>query len=491
MHNYRLMTGCMFLCALVVSAPHVRAQAASAGDKVPITTSSDEARQLYLKGRDLAEKLRATDGRKFYEQAIAKDKNFAMGYVGMANTSGTNKEFVDAVSKAASLAGQVSEGERHIILALDSGLKGDPAAVVAHYSDLVKLFPNDERAHMLLGNVYFGRQDYDSAVKHYVKATTINPSFSQPYNQLGYAYRSLEKFSDAETAFKKYVELIPNDPNPHDSYAELLMKMGRFDESIKAYEKALSLDANFVASYVGIGNDHLAAGRTDQARIAFAKIAAVARTTGEKRLARFWTAASYVHDGATDKALDELRAGYALAEAESDFGTLSGDLNLMGDVLREAGRLDEATAKYNEAVTAINKAQVPEQVKEATRRNYLFEQARVAVAKNDVATAKAKAAEYATQVAVKKAPFEVRQQHELAGLIALAEKQPAAAAQELSRANQQDPKVLYLSALAWRDAGNAAKAASFATKAAKFNGLSFNYGYVRKKAQKFASASTE
>ena len=89
-----------------------------------------------------------------------------------------------------------------------------------------------------------------------MKATTINPSFSQPYNQLGYAYRFLEKFGDAETAFKKYVELIPSDPNPHDSYAELLMKMGRFDESIKAYEQALSLDRNFVASYVGIGNNH-------------------------------------------------------------------------------------------------------------------------------------------------------------------------------------------------------------------------------------------
>ena len=491
MHNYRLVARCLLVCAISAAAPSAWAQAASPGDKVPITTSSDEARQLFLKGRDLAEKLRATDGRKFYEQAIAKDKNFAMGYVGLANTSGTNKEFVDAVTKAASLASQVSEGERHIILALDSGLKGDPAAVVAHYSDLVRLFPNDERAHTLLGNVYFGRQDYETAVKHFVKATTINPSFSQPYNQLGYAYRFLEKFGDAETAFKKYVELIPSDPNPHDSYAELLMKMGRFDESIKAYEKALSLDSNFVASYVGIGNNHLAAGRPEQARTAFARIAAVARTTGERRLARFWTAASYVHEGATDKALDELRAGYALAEAENDFGTLSGDLNLMGDVLREAGRLDEATAKYNEAVTAINKAQVPDQVKEATRRNHLFEQARVAVAKKDLATAKAKAAEYTTQVAVKKVPFEVRQQHELAGLIALADKQPAMAAEEFSRANQQDPKILFLTAIAWREAGNAAKATSFATKAAKFNGSRFNYGYVRKKAEKFAGSATE
>ena len=198
---------------------------------------------------------------------------------------------------------------------------------------------------------------------------------------------------------------------------------------------------------------------------------------------------SYVHEGATDKALDELRAGYTLAEAENDFGTLSGDLNLMGDVLREAGRLDEAMAKYNEAVTAINKAQVPDQVKDATRRNHLFEQARVAVAKKDLAAAKAKAAEYLTQVAMKKARSKsvnnTRADHRPC------RKQPAMAAQEFSRANQQDPKILFLTAIAWREAGNAAKATSFATKAAKFNGLAFNYGYVRKKAEKFASSSTE
>ena len=172
-----------------------------------------------------------------------------------------------------------------------------------------------------------------------MKATTINPSFSQPYNQLGYAYRFLEKYDEAEQTFKKYTELIPDDPNPYDSYAELLMKRGRFDESIASYQKALSIDPNFVASYVGIGNDYLFMGRPDDARAAFTKIETVARNTGERRLAHFWKAASYVLDGATDKALGELKAEYALAEAEHDGASMSGDLNQMGDVLREAGRL--------------------------------------------------------------------------------------------------------------------------------------------------------
>ena len=469
------------VCAIAFSPGPAAAQS-PATSKIPITTASQEARELYLKGRELAEKLRATDARDYYKQAVAKDANFAMGYIGLANTSGTTKEFIEGVTRAASLAAQVSEGERHVILGLEAAMKGNPAGTLGHYTELVRLHPKDERAQTLLGNLYFGRQDYESAIKHYVSATTINPSFSQPYNQLGYAYRFLERMSDAETAFKKYVQLIPNDPNPHDSYAELLLKLGRFDEAIAAYEKALSIDPNFVASYVGIGNTHLSAGRTEDARRTFAKIAAVARTTGERRLARFWTAAAYVHDGATDKALEELRAGYALAEAEHDAGSMSGDLTQMGDVLREAGRLDEASASYDKALRIIETSAVPEEFKAATRRNHVFEAARVAIARNDLQSAKAQAAEYARVTAGRNAPFEIRQQHELAGLIALAEKRPADAVQELTKANQQDPRILYLTALALREAGDQQKANTFAGKAARFNGLAFTYGFVRAKA---------
>jgi tetratricopeptide (TPR) repeat protein len=466
--------------------PAAPAATTGTAGKVPLTTSSDAARKAYLQGRELAEKLRATDARRFYEQAVAADKGFALAYVGLANTSGTTREFIEAATKAASLAGPVSEGERHVILGLEAVMKGDPAASLAHYTELVRLFPNDERAQTLLGNLYFGRQDYDAAIKCYVKATTISPEFTQPYNQLGYAYRFLERYTDAENAFKKYIELIPGDPNPYDSYAELLMKTGRFDDSIAMYQKALAIDPNFVASYVGIGNDQIFMGRGDQARATFSKLDSVARNTGERRQARFWTAAAYVHEGATDKALQELKTYSAFSDAEHDNGALSGDLNLIGDVLREAGRLDEALAKYGESAAAIDKAQVPDSVKEATRRNHLFEQGRVAVAKGDLTTAKAKSAEYAKQVAVKNVRFEVQQQHELAGLIALAEKRGAAAVQELKASNQQDPRIMFLTAEAMRAAGDTQNAATLAAKAAKFNGLNFNYAFVRAKAAKVA-----
>src|SRR5258707_4105464 len=110
-------------------------------DKIPITTSSDEARRFYLEGRKLAEKLRATDSRKLFEQAVAKDKTFALAQVGLANTAGTAKEFFGALNQAIALSGKVSEPERLIIGGLEAGTKGDVARQRGSYTKLTQPYP--------------------------------------------------------------------------------------------------------------------------------------------------------------------------------------------------------------------------------------------------------------------------------------------------------------------------------------------------------------
>ena len=110
----------------------------------------------------------------------------------------------------------------------------------------------------------------------------IDPAFSQPYNQMGYAYRFLGKYDEAEQAFKKYIELIPGDPNPYDSYAELLMKMGASRSRSRATRRRSSVDPNFVASYIGIGNDRVFMGQPARGAQDLRQAAAVARNDGEK-----------------------------------------------------------------------------------------------------------------------------------------------------------------------------------------------------------------
>src|SRR5262249_5363421 len=169
--------------------------------KIPVTTKSEEARALYLKGRDLADKLRATDAHKLFVDAVAKDKDFATAQLAIANSAGSAQEFFDAEARAVAAAGKASETERLVILAQEAGTKGQVAKQKELLDKLVALVPNDERAHNLVGAYLFAQQDWAGSVAEYQKAIAIDPNFSQPYNQMGYAYRFMEKYPESEAAF--------------------------------------------------------------------------------------------------------------------------------------------------------------------------------------------------------------------------------------------------------------------------------------------------
>jgi len=456
--------------------------------KVPITTSSEKARQLYLKGRDLAEKIRAQAARGYFEQAIAEDSGFALAYLNLSFTQPTISGFLTLLNKAMTLKDNVSDGERLMILAIQAGSNADPMGQRKLYRKLVAKYPKDERALNLLANNYFGMQDYTAAIEYYNKAIAVNPEFSQPYNQLGYAYRFLGKYDDAEKAFKKYIELIPDDPNPYDSYAELLLKMGKFEESIANYRKALQVDSSFAASFLGVASNLNMMGEYGKARAELQMLYDQALDDGQRRAALFAIAISYVDEGDMTRALDALQRQYAIAEKSKDAPAMANDLVTMGNILIEAGQYDEALAKFNLSLETMGKADVSDELKKNAQRFNLNNTARVALKKGDFATAHTNAAEYLKRVETINNPFQIRLAHGLIGMIALAEKDYAKALAELRLANQQDPYNFFRMAQAYQGLGQTAEAREMYEKAAYYNVVSnINYSFVRHEAAKMLS----
>ena len=453
--------------------------------KVVVTTASVEARDSFLRGRDLAEKLRATEARVFFEEAVTADPGFALAHLALANSATTAQGFFDSLERAVELAESVSEGERLMILGQDAGTRGDAAAQQKHYDALVEAFPGDERGHNLLGTFYFGRQEYEKAIEHYERATTINPDYSPPYNLLGYAHRAVNRFDEAEAAFKKYIALIPDEPNPYDSYAELLMKMGRFEESIANYEIALAKNPSFVFSLVGVGHNQILLGETGAARSTYRKLYDKARNDGERRTALLWTTASYLHEGDPQSALEQCEKMRAIAEASGDWASVSGDFVLEGDIHLEAGESELARGSYAASMKAVERADVNEDVKEAARRNQIFREARLALLEESMGVARERTEAFAGAVSERNLPFEVRRVHELQGLIALHDGDHASALAHLEQANQQNPRVLLEMSWAAESAGDLDRAREIAERAARFNQLNINYAHVREKAEEF------
>lgn len=476
--------------ALVAMVAHVATGAAqdrgaAALAKVPVTTASADAKAEYLKGRTLGENLRAYDSREVLLRAVAKDPNFAIAHYSLALNSPTAKEFFDHLKHAVKLSDKASEGERLMILGLEAGSNANPEKQREYYEKLVAAYPGDERAHFLLGNAYFGQQDYDKTLREYRTSVEIAPDFAPAYNLLGYAYRQVGRYQDAEKAFKRYIDLIPNDPNPYDSYAELLMKMGRFDESIDMYRKALAVDPNFSPSHVGIASNLMYQGKHDAARKEAWTLHEAARNDADRRNAFFAAAVAYADEGKFDEAVAELKKEQAIAAKINDPANMSADAVSMGDVLLEAGKPEEARAMYQDALTRLERSDLSAEVKENARLVHGYNLGRVALRSNDMPAAKKYAEAYMQAATARKNSFQIRQAHDLAGAIALKEKQYEQALAHLAQANQQDPYVLYLTGKAYKAGGDEAKAAEMFQQAVNHNTLpTLNHAFVRAKAKK-------
>jgi superkiller protein 3 len=465
--------------------PQVQIQPPSGGaGGIPITTASEEARGLFWKGREALDNLREEEAASLLSRAVDKDPGFAFAYLLLSRAQETSAEERKYMGKAIELAGRASNGERLAILAAQAGQDRDRARELALYRQLIAAYPNDKWLHTQLGSTYMNRGEFKEAVPELTRAIEIDPRYALPYNQLGYAYRYLENFAAAEQAFKKYVELLPGEPNAHHSYGEFLLKVGRFDEAIAAFRKALDLDAHFYRAYIDMGTALVLKDDPAAAREVYRRLDANAASDRDRRSSHFSMAVSYVDEGKTELALEELGKADAYAEKEHDAEAQSVDFTIMGRVLLDAGRLDDALARFRRSAQVVERSELPRGFKESTRRNLLYFEARVALAKGEVAAARARTRELSGQVEAADDVPARRLVHEMAGMIALAEKSYDAALAELRQSDLQDPGNVYCMGLAYLQKGDRKAARDMAMKAANFNRTnSFMYSFVRRKAR--------
>jgi len=453
------------------------------GDKIPVSTSSSKARQYFEEGRDLAERLRQPEAHEKFQQAVAEDSQFALGYLALAQTSPSPKEFFANFDRAKSLAEHASEGERLMIQAVEAATNGDPTLQGEYLSRLVALYPNDERVYDQLGNYYFAQQQYDSAVALYTRANQLNPDYSPPYNMLGYSYRFQGNYDAAERSFRKYMELIPDDPNPYDSYADLLTKMGRFEESIENYRKALEVNANFTPSYVGIATNFNFLGRYAEARQGLKEFYSGLADDNRRRTALFSIAVSYAYEGLLDSALVVFEEMYKLADLLDDAAARANDCDNMGMVLLHNDRPELAGQKFSESLSAVENSSLFRTVKDNARLDYTQRLSLVALWQGELERADSLAAVYLRKSTEAGNPFRIRAAYQALGMVALKKQDFTRAVSDLVKADRQQAYNLFRLAQAYEGLGDSTRADSLYREVTDFNQLnSLMYAFVRRQA---------
>ena len=448
--------------------------AAAQSREMPMSANK-QALAFFEQARVKADNLE--DPGTLFDQAVQKDPGFAFGYLFAGQT---NVEFQNNLEKAVSLAAKATPAEREWIMSIEAQNRGDQDAALTHLQAVEKLYPHDKRVLMQMGNYYRGIGDDAKSLEYYLAASKVDKKYAPPYNIIGYSYVALGNFGEAEKAFKTYISLIPNNANPYDSYGEMLLNSGKFDESIRQYSMALAKNPSFYNSYEGMGNAYEYKGDFAKAREMYQMMFDRSQTEALKAQALASMSNSWISEGRFAEALKVNERRIETARKAGDGQTQFGLHNLGALIATESGDFETAAKEIDMAAALAVDPSLPAATAPNRAFNLGLARARLMIAKNDTAGAKAQL-EWLASAA--KNLNQNRNYNLVAGYSELKQGRAAAASEFFAKANQADPFVWYNQAQALEAQNDSAGAQRLYKKIATLNQLdTTGYALVRSRA---------
>jgi len=283
-------------------------------------TVNPEAYELYLKGRFFSEKRTGTDLRKaidYFNQAIAKDPNYALAYVGLADSYLLLSSYA-AVSPAESLPPARSAlkkalelddslAEAHASFGLLATLELDLHRALDELKRAVELKPNYATAHHWLSLAHLTLAQFDSAISEAKRAIELDPLSLVINADTSWIYFSARRYDEAEAQVRKTLEIGPQFFLAHYYLGEVLQFKGHLSEAIAEFQKAFELN-NDPYSLAMLGQAYARNGQRDEAQKILARLNEEAKS---HYVAPYALALVQIALGDKDRAIEELEHAYA------------------------------------------------------------------------------------------------------------------------------------------------------------------------------------
>ena len=252
-------------------------------------TESNEAYQLYLKGRFYWNK-RSNEGLQksleYYQQAIQADPNFALAYAGLADTYDL-------------IGGPEAGGEMAPNEAMP---KAKAAALKALEIDETLAEPHDSLAHVK----YFYDRDFPAAEREYKRALELNPNYAQAHHWYAIYLSGVGRQQEALAEIRRAQELDPLSLPINVWVARILDAGGHLDQAVDQVQKSLELDPNFFVAHYRFGVFYEEKRMYDEAISEFKQVIKLSNGNplGEAALARAYVLAGKREEA--QKSLDDV-----------------------------------------------------------------------------------------------------------------------------------------------------------------------------------------
>ncbi|MEP6946391.1 MAG: protein kinase [Acidobacteriota bacterium] len=226
-------------------------------------TENAEAYQFYLRGRYFWNK-RNEDGIKKaieeFQQAIEHDPNYALGYVGLADSYIFMVEFADAAA---------SEMVPKARTAIDRALKLDDSLSEAHASSAliyrnqwhwaeaeqefkraVSINSNNPTEHIWFSVYFRNKRQFDDALSEIKRAQELDPLSPVVGANVAYAYVLKNDLISAVEQSKKIIELDPSSPLIYELLGIAYLKQKNYQQATVEFEKAVELSKRTDSRYL-------------------------------------------------------------------------------------------------------------------------------------------------------------------------------------------------------------------------------------------------
>jgi TolB-like protein/Tfp pilus assembly protein PilF len=282
-------------------------------------TANPEAYELYLKGRFFWNKRTGADLRKaieFFNQAIAKDPNYALAYAGLAdsylllpNYGGAPTADVvpparAAVTKALELDDSLAEAQASLGLLDTLDLRLERA--ITHFERAVQLKPNYATAHHWLGLGHLSLGHFDQAIAEEKRATELDPLSVIINADLAWTYVCAHRLDEAEAQARRTLEIDPRFFLAHYYLGGVRQAKGQLLEAISEFRQAFDLNGDSY-SLAMLGQAYARAGNKTEAQKILARLNDEAKS---RHVAPYAWALLYLGLGDKNRALDELETAY-------------------------------------------------------------------------------------------------------------------------------------------------------------------------------------
>ena len=238
-------------------------------------TSDPEAYQLYLKGRYYWEKRTPETldkARDYFNQAIEKDPNYALAYVGLADYYDVMPDYApvpssEMIPKARAAAQKAlaiddSLAEAHAVLGDGYSTQWEWSAAEREFKRALELNPNSANAHKLYWLSLSSQGRHREALTEIRNAIRLDPLNLKYNDNLGQEYATGGEYDLAIEQFKKVIDMDPSFASVHGDLAGAYLDIGKYDLWIQESEAGFNLShqAEYEAIYKEIGKVYAQSG---------------------------------------------------------------------------------------------------------------------------------------------------------------------------------------------------------------------------------------